>query len=199
MNFRNDFKADAEVQAQRDWYNGIEFRSKLESKTAQALDNIGIRYEYEPKGYKLSNGMWYRPDFYLPDARQFVECKGVMSSEDSAKVVGLVEDTGKSVLVISYDNAMLVMRFWDEPNGEIVAYTGNDYDGIELGICSECRGMWFYSACDTFKCRCCGESGGDHHLGVLAHIGSATDLFRYGQSVAADKPIYHEIADNFNN
>lgn len=198
MSFKNDYKPADEVQAQRDWYNGIEFRSKLESKTAQALDNIGIPYVYEPDGYKLSNGMWYRPDFYLTDAKQFIECKGVMSSEDSAKVVGLVEDTGKPVLVLSYDNAMLITRFWDDPDGEIVTYIGNDC-GIELGICSECRGMWFYSWCDTFKCRCCGEQGGDHHLGTLAQVGSATDLFRYGQSIAADKPIYRAIADSFNN
>lgn len=194
MSFRNDYKQPDEVQAQRDWYNGIEFRSKLESKTAQALDNIGIPYVYEPDGYKLSNGMWYRPDFYLTDAKQFIECKGVMSSEDSAKIVGLVEDTGRSVLVLSYDNAMLVLRSWYVPANEIRACAD-----VYLAKCVKCGALWFYSEEDTYECSACGAYDGDHYLCQLADIGSATELFRYGQSVVADKPIYHEIANNFNN
>lgn len=197
MNFKNDYRPPGEPQAQRDWYNGIEFRSKLESKTAQAFDNLSIPYEYEPEGYKLSNGMWYRPDFWLPDARQFVECKGVMSAEDSAKIVGLVEDTGDPVLVISYSNAMLVKRFWDDPEGDVMTYA-NELGTIALGRCLKCGGMWFYASPDTYKCRHCGAYDGDHHLGTVTDIESATSLFNYGQHVAADKPVYKEIANNFN-
>lgn len=187
MPFIND------VQAQKDWYNGIEFRSKLESKTAQALDNIGIRYEYEPEGYKLSNGMWYRPDFWLPDAKQFIECKGIMSSTDSAKIMGLVEDTDHPVLVISYDKAMMVQRFWDAPENEIVTYS----EYLALAQCSECGAMWFSSWVDNHKCRHCSAS--HKSTQAIANIDSGQQLFWYGQEVAADKPIYQEIANSFNN
>ena len=186
---------DSTIKAQADIYNGIEFRSKLESKTAQAFDNIGIRYEYEPSGYKLTNGMWYRPDFYLPDANQFVECKGVMSSVDSAKIVGLVEDEGVPVVVLSYDNAMIVMRFWNEPDGEIITYSG---DEVGLAWCTECGKPRFFSWTDTFACPCCGAYDGDHYMRPAFSIESATELFNYGQELAADKPIYWEIANNFN-
>lgn len=196
MNFKNDWKNVDEVQAQRDEYKGIEFRSKLESKTAQALDNVGIAWEYEPDGYKLSNGLWYRPDFWLPDARQFVECKGVMSSTDSAKIVGLVEDTGHPVLALSYDNAMLVMRAYDASDAGIAAYQGDD---IALTWCASCGKPWFISWSDTYECRNCGAYDGDHHMVGTVGIGSATELFRYGQQLAADKPMYREIADSFNN
>lgn len=194
MNFKNDFNG-GELQAQRDWYNGIEFRSKLESKTAQALDNIGIRYEYEPDGYKLSNGMWYRPDFWLPDAKQFIECKGVMSSTDSAKVVGLVKDTGRQVLVLSYENAMLVTHFFNIFNNNIETYSGID---IGLAKCTKCGKIRFFAFSDTYECTSCGAYDGDHYLLTLATIASATDLFNYGQKTAADEPFYHEIAENFN-
>lgn len=188
-----------DLQAQKDWYNGIEFRSKLESKTAQALDNIGIRYEYEPEGYKLTNGMWYRPDFWLPDVKQFIECKGIMSSTDSAKIVGLVEDTNHPVLVISYENAMMVMRFWNDPTQRVVTY--NNY--IALGECVCCQRKFFFASEDTYACPACeshcGVNDGDHFLATLEWIESGTQLFNYGQQIAADKPIYQEIANTFNN
>ena len=197
MNFKGNGTAwSEEPQAQKDWYNGIEFRSKLESKTAQAFDNLGVKYEYEPDGYKLSNGLWYKPDFYLPDAHQFAECKGVMSNEDSAKIVGLVEDTGKPVLVLSYTNAMLVMRVGDSPDGEIVTYSG---DEVALSWCEECGKPWFLGWPDTYRCRCCGAYDGDHHLVGCFDVESATNLFKHGQELAADKPIYRQIAENFNN
>ena len=184
-----------DLQAQKDWYNGIEFRSKLESKTAQALDNIGIRYEYEPEGYKLTNGMWYRPDFWLPDVKQFIECKGVMSSTDSAKIVGLVEDTNHPVFVISYDNAMFVTKWWNNPDESVVTYT----DYLALGQCRQCGEKFFYAGEDTYACPVCEAYDGSHHLIFLEHVESGTQLFNYGQQIAADKPIYREIANSFNN
>ena len=184
-----------DLQAQKDWYNGIEFRSKLESKTAQALDNIGIRYEYEPEGYKLSNGMWYRPDFWLPDVKQFIECKGVMSSTDSAKIFGLVQDTNHPVLVISYENAMMVMRFWNEPNNAIVTYDRH----IAIGRCEVCQNRFFFISSDSYRCLACGAHDGDHKIEMLSYIESGTQLFNYGQQIAADNPIYKEIANTFNN
>ena len=182
------------MAAQEDWYNGIKFRSKLESKTAQALDNIGIPYQYEPDGYKLSNGMWYRPDFWLPDAGQYIECKGVMDATDSAKIMGLVEDTGKPVLVISYDNAMLVKKFWDRPDGEIAMYSCQ----LVLDRCANCGAIWFVSYEDSYQCPKCGNHDGGTLVGYMTDIESGQQLFKYGQTVAADKPIYKEIAERFN-
>lgn len=184
-----------EPQAQPDTYNGIEFRSKLESKTAQALDNIGIAYIYEPNGYKLSNGMWYKPDFWLPNAHQFIECKGIMQSTDSAKIMGLVEDTNRSVIVISYDKAMMFKRFWGNPQGDIVTYS----DYISLGTCAVCGKKFFYAEEDTFACPACGAYDGDHYLGTVESIESGQKLFDFGQKCAADNPIFQKIADEFNN
>lgn len=190
------YDEDAARRAQPTWYGGTKYRSKFEAKTAQALDNIGIPYAYEPSGYQLSNGMWYRPDFYLTAAQQYIECKGEASNEDMAKVVGLVQDTNRPVLVISYESAMLVMRYWNDVDNPIQTYDG---EMVSLGVCLECGGLWFYAHPDTYKCRCCGTHDGDHHLGdELNPLLNGTTLFRYGQSVAASDPLYSELADRFN-
>lgn len=56
-------------------YNGYKFRSRLEARWAVFFDAAGIRYEYEPEGFKAKNGLCYLPDFYLPDENMFVEVK----------------------------------------------------------------------------------------------------------------------------
>lgn len=184
-----------EPQAQRDWYNGIEFRSKLESKTAQALDNLGIKYEYEPDGYKLSNGMWYKPDFWLPRANQYVECKGKMKDTDSAKIAGLVDDTSRPIVVISYKNAILIMRHRNEPGEAIKTYTK---DVIRLVECKKCGVKWFVSMGNTFKCPQCGADNGSEHLMWLTAVASGQQLFEYSQEMVANKPLYREISKKFN-
>ena len=56
-------------------YNGYRFRSRLEARWAVFFDAAGIKYEYEPEGFKRQNGMCYLPDFYLPDENIYVEVK----------------------------------------------------------------------------------------------------------------------------
>lgn len=47
-------------------YAGCHFRSRLEARYAVLFDSLGIKWQYEPEGYKLPSG-YYLPDFYLPD------------------------------------------------------------------------------------------------------------------------------------
>ena len=57
------------------FYKGYRFRSRLEARWAVFFDAAGIRYEYEPQGYKLSDGTCYLPDFFLPEFKAYVEIK----------------------------------------------------------------------------------------------------------------------------
>jgi hypothetical protein len=50
------------VQAIETHYAGCRFRSRLEARVAVFLDNLHIRWEYEPQGYELPSGR-YLPDF----------------------------------------------------------------------------------------------------------------------------------------
>lgn len=56
-------------------YNGYRFRSRLEARWAVFFDALKIKYEYEPEGYDLGDGVYYLPDFYLPEFDLFVEIK----------------------------------------------------------------------------------------------------------------------------
>ena len=195
MAFNDQFDYKSPPVAQPTIYNGTEYRSKLEAKTAQALDIIGIPYKYERKGYKISNGMWYKPDFWLIESHQYIECKGEMKTTDSAKIVGLVEEFGYPVLVLNYSNAMLVKHYWNDYDGEVVWYCG---DEIQLVRCSNCGCMWFISTEDNYECPSCGAGNGDSHISEMVQIESAYKLFKHSQEVASDKPKYREIVDAFN-
>lgn len=46
-------------------YNGYKFRSRLEARWAVFFDAAGIKYEYEPEGFDLGNGLRYLPDFKI--------------------------------------------------------------------------------------------------------------------------------------
>jgi hypothetical protein len=56
-------------------YNGIKFRSRLEARYAVLFDELGIKWEYESEGFDLGKGLYYLPDFYLPEVhlRHFEE------------------------------------------------------------------------------------------------------------------------------
>lgn len=57
------------------YYNGYRFRSRLEARWAVFFDTMGIPFAYEPEGYKLSDGTYYLPDFFLPTFNIFAEVK----------------------------------------------------------------------------------------------------------------------------
>jgi hypothetical protein len=56
-------------------YKGYNFRSRLEARVAVFFDQLGVRWDYEPEGFELGNGLRYLPDFWLPDWDMWVEVK----------------------------------------------------------------------------------------------------------------------------
>lgn len=84
-------------------YNGYRFRSRLEARWAVFFDTLGIQYEYEPEGFKLSDGTICLPDFYLPAFDYYVEIKGFSKHlrSDLDKVENFVHEIKKSVAILS--------------------------------------------------------------------------------------------------
>jgi hypothetical protein len=59
-------------------YNGNFFRSRLEARWSVFFDIIGVKYQYEPEGFKNNlTGECYLPDFFLPDTYMRGTRKGV--------------------------------------------------------------------------------------------------------------------------
>lgn len=76
-------------------YKGYNFRSRLEARWAVFFDHLKIRWEYEPEGFELGNGMRYLPDFWLPDMGLWVEIKpGAPDDAAKEKAWRLVESSG---------------------------------------------------------------------------------------------------------
>jgi hypothetical protein len=57
-------------------YRGVRFRSTLEADWACTLDAYRVAWQYEPEAIQLPSGEFYRPDFYLPEIRSWLEVKG---------------------------------------------------------------------------------------------------------------------------
>lgn len=70
-------------------YAGCRFRSRLEARWALFLDILGLKWEYEPQGYRVGpDQRLYLPDFYLPGLGTWVEVKG----DGNALDLGLICD-----------------------------------------------------------------------------------------------------------
>jgi hypothetical protein len=84
-------------------YNGYRFRSRLEARWAVFFDTAGIPYRYEPEGFDLG-GVWYLPDFWLPDQQVWVEIKATVPTEEVRdKARRLAAATGRPVALFFGD------------------------------------------------------------------------------------------------
>jgi len=80
------------LQAIETEYNGYWFRSRLEAKWAIYFDALDVQYEYECEGYETATGVWYLPDFYLPEYECFAEVKHLGGDFDKAHDFGAHHD-----------------------------------------------------------------------------------------------------------
>jgi hypothetical protein len=87
------------------FYASIQFKSRLEASWAYWFDlhgQFGIRWEYEKRAFRFDDGTEYLPDFWLPDAKAWVEVKGELDDEDRHKVLSLAKEAqekGEHVLL----------------------------------------------------------------------------------------------------
>ena len=49
------------------YYRGIRMDSRWEVRTAEWLDDMGCYWRYSPRGFQLSDGRHYYPDFFVYD------------------------------------------------------------------------------------------------------------------------------------
>ena len=80
-------------------YGGILFRSRIESRWAMFYDILDIPWEYEKEGYDIA-GVWYLPDFWMPEQDCFIEIKGrIPTLKEEAVASTLAQKSGKIVHV----------------------------------------------------------------------------------------------------
>jgi hypothetical protein len=74
-------------------YKGYTFRSRTEARWAVFFDAVGMQWEYEKEGYDLGNGIYYLPDFWMPEINTWIEIK------PKSKKYGDDKDSGKPRLL----------------------------------------------------------------------------------------------------
>ena len=57
------------------FYEGYNFRTRLEARWAVFFDHLGVQWDYESEGYELGNGLRYLPDFWLPNNNMWLDVK----------------------------------------------------------------------------------------------------------------------------
>ena len=134
-------------------YGGVQFRSRLEASVAAHFDKIGLRWDYEPEGFELSDGTRYLPDFYLPQARAWLEVKGE-HNERVDKVerfaAELWADSGASD---TYDLSAPMVLLANAPTYD-VDHNGRRYGELHLGVTMVTQGGG--GSCGFAKCDRCG-------------------------------------------
>ena len=80
-------KAYAQLKEKQD----IKFRSKLEERVAELLQELGISYEYESTKVPYTIQHHYSPDFILPN-HVHLETKGYWDPKDRRKVLAVKRD-----------------------------------------------------------------------------------------------------------
>jgi len=83
-------------------YRGFRFRSRHEARWAVALTALGVKWEYEKEGYDL-DGVWYLPDFWLPDHKIWVEVKANLedvTEEEQLKARALAVATKRTCVIV---------------------------------------------------------------------------------------------------
>jgi hypothetical protein len=143
------------------FYNGYRFRSRLEARWAVFFDAMGIKYLYEPEGYRLSDGTCYLPDFYLPEMQEFFEVKGVLKLTDKKKICKFIQEYNRPV-VIGYDNLEFVACYNCGKNDFRIEDPWENKESSVLMKCNRCNNYYFTGINGTWECLCCSHYDGDN-------------------------------------
>lgn len=161
------------AKAIQTYYNGHNYRSRLEAKWAMFFEKAGIEFQYEPEGIQFDDGVRYLPDFYLPQQNTFFECKGLMSDYDESKIKHLCswlyDKTGDMKEVIIGYPEMKFEIVWaeDDSEGRRIFVHCND-DMAWLCKCKSCGKVFFMNGWYGWHCRICNYYDGDNGFVILA-------------------------------
>lgn len=136
-------------------YDGHPFRSRLEARWAVFFNAMGIKYDYEREGYDL-DGLWYLPDFWLPELESFVEIKGIAPSQkESTKAFLLAKHSRYCVYIFSGQIGNGCMGL-----GYFPSFIGNAKDvrtaPVEWLTCPKCESLNIvpYGQLEFLPCDC---------------------------------------------
>ena len=146
-------------------YKGVEMRSKLEAAWAEWFDRHKIKWAYEPEGFDL-DGLWYLPDFWLPEIKTFVEVKGIMDDLDKEKLrrlIPLASERGITVIVgyapaglnyhMGYPNWQGEIPDMTADGSEVFAHRVLLHNAVDVARCCNCGRVFFRDVEGSWQCQ----------------------------------------------
>lgn len=153
-------------------YNGVLYRSKLEADWSRFFDRHRMKYAYESEGFDLG-GLWYLPDFYLPEIKTFVEVKGALDDEDEAKLFALARAAAPKGIMVILAEAPAGERYrLVHPTPQEFEMSGPEPgpyldDEVALALCARCNTWYFVETMQSWHCVACGYAEGDQTHKVI--------------------------------
>lgn len=159
------------------FYRGVRMRSRFEGRFASVLDLFKIAWQYEPGDFILTNQRVYRPDFWLPEGKTWVELKGFVEEASDEELDRFDEfawqriASGDDALFVPGNGASLLMRDdndWQkfaefEPSGadatcdQMLSWSLRHWVTGAFRHCPSCQ-RWFIGRTGGEEpCRLCGH------------------------------------------
>jgi hypothetical protein len=155
------------------YYKGIVFKSRFEASMAYLLDLFKIKWLYEPYSMLLPNGLYYMPDFYAPDIKLWIECRGYESDEgeEQIKVFAELIVNNEISQILGKRRKFNLTDYMVVKPESVYFYEATErfgygavQDCVAICKCRKCKGFFIIGLSGSYKCRRCGCWDGDHHL-----------------------------------
>ena len=173
-----------EIKPKKTVYRGQTYRSMAEAKTAEALDRLGLQFEYEcaaARGPQYVGGQ-YTPDFWVPELNAYLEVAGVWDERHKVNTAEFARETdcrgwftggdrkpvpeniGKPVMMhVTGDGYMYPILPMEDDVTEW-GRSSDEFHGeyVMLGTCGRCGSLFVCTVYGSWTCpRCSYSNTGD--------------------------------------
>jgi len=172
-------------------YRGVTMRSRLEARIACVLDLFKVEWDYEPLDVALGAQKFYRPDFWLPQSRTWLEGKCEVRLMDPDDVQRLemffswANARDEDVAVIFGHGESLLVRDdldWERFLDDSPGFCRQHWVTAGLRTCPGCK-LWHVGRANQSTdevCRICG------HRKRLTEMVFAVELFAVQGRICPD-------------
>jgi hypothetical protein len=171
------------------FFSGITYRSRLEARWAVFFDALSIPFNYEPEGFDLGGGLWYLPDFWLPNQKCFFEVKGPFTeNKGPEKARALSIASGLPVFMFGDIPSFDAVDFGYATDGGSAFYPGGEDTGYYWCVSPCCKVFGIHYRGIANRMRCCSNNKGykglytqDHLMLMMAYAAARSRDFGRGK------------------
>lgn len=162
-----------------------DFRSDLRAKWLRTLVSLGIYPVRDFPAIEIGQGVTFRPDFYLPAAKQYLVIVPVLDLIQE-RILGLAADSldarplgieaGADMPIVALGVAGIVTGFvrftagaFEQADGSIESWHVDPHSTGDVALiqCGRCDGWYFADASQGWRCQVLGcpyTNAGDVHI-----------------------------------